>query len=398
MQKPLLLLPLLLLILLNGSTLTCAKFTERADELEYEQLKASYNASDLPHWVVGRSFYGFWREFRRNRELIDAIDGRGERTDLLIYGDSVIAWNKPMNLSMLPGSREIWDKNFGDLNAEPLGIPGDRLTTVVWRLAVGNERPKIANPKVIIIFIGTNDAVHKTWNVDEKLDFLLDWLATEMPDTWVVVQGLLPGVASVNRINSIYRMVTARRGIMFTGCLYNVRRFDPATFIDDVHLTPHGMHNFLHCLRKRIQPLIDNPRVPGTNITWFYPNQSQDFAPGGAPGMAPAVAPSLSPPPLPTPPPAPVSMRAPPPPPQSPKPIRGLLPAPAPGIAPAPAPARAPRPLVAPVPTPGISPTLAPVRAPRPVRGPAPAPATTPAPKPTPDRSPDPGSLPIIVF
>lgn len=365
--------PLLLLILLA----LCS-------DLAFGTLEATPPKPDLPQWVVGRFNYAFWREFRRNLELIDAIDARGERTDLLIYGDSIIAWNKPMDLSLLPGSREIWNKNFGDLNAEPLGIPGDRLTTVLWRMAVKRERPKFANPKVVILFIGINDAVHKTWNLELKTDFLLQWLQSAMPDTHIVVQALLPSVTSVNRVNAIYRMVTARRGVTFSTCMSGVRRMDPQIFIDHVHLSVDGMDQFLKCLRRVIQPMLDNPKIPGLNATYSYPGPAPAFAPVPAPAPVPVPARDTHPPA------------------RAPKPIRGIVPAPAPTpTLAAQAPVRAPKPAPAPRPSLALAPVPAPARVPRPAPAPARAPgpiqAPAPGPAPRPPPKPTQSSLPIVI-
>lgn len=81
---------------------------------------------ELPSWVEGRNNTEFVREWQRNVDAIKAIDGEGTRADVLLYGDSIVAWNKPMNLSRVPGTRKIWEAYFGDLRAEPLGIPGAR--------------------------------------------------------------------------------------------------------------------------------------------------------------------------------------------------------------------------------------------------------------------------------
>jgi hypothetical protein len=105
--------------------------------------------TDFPSWVIGPQNSFFTREYFRNLALISAIDKKKVQADVLVYGDSITALSKPTNLSTgIKGNREPWDKNFGDLNAEPLGIPADRVGSLMWRLAVGNERPKFKNPKV----------------------------------------------------------------------------------------------------------------------------------------------------------------------------------------------------------------------------------------------------------
>ena len=79
------------------------------------------------------------REHERNVQAVERINSLGVQADVLLLGDSITAWNKPVDLSKLPGSRHVWEDNFGDLVAEPLGIPGSRIADVIWWIAVGKE-------------------------------------------------------------------------------------------------------------------------------------------------------------------------------------------------------------------------------------------------------------------
>ena len=68
--------------------------------------------SKLPAWVLPRAGSLFKNEWRRNVRAIRAIDARNEQMDVAVYGDSIIAWNKPFNLPKNPGTRIYWDRWF----------------------------------------------------------------------------------------------------------------------------------------------------------------------------------------------------------------------------------------------------------------------------------------------
>jgi hypothetical protein len=107
------------------------------------------NPSNLPSWVVSKQSAFFLREHRRNVALISKIDQKNEQADVFVYGDSITALNAGINLATgVKGSRIPWNSYFGDLNAEPLGIPGDRIGNLMWRLAIGQERSLFKDPKV----------------------------------------------------------------------------------------------------------------------------------------------------------------------------------------------------------------------------------------------------------
>ena len=104
---------------------------------------------NLPKWAKKVDGNFFLREYRRNLALLSVMDQKRVQADVLVYGDSITALNKPTNLSTgLIGSRAPFSRNFGDLNAEPLGIPADRIGNLMWRLAIGRERPTFRTPKV----------------------------------------------------------------------------------------------------------------------------------------------------------------------------------------------------------------------------------------------------------
>lgn len=210
----------------------------------------------IPDWVTRRNNSTmFWREYSRNVEAVEKINRSGRRADVLLIGDSITAWNKPMDLSKLEGSRRVWEENFGDLVAEPLGIPGDRIDDVLWRLAVGAEKPRL-DPKVIIVFVGINDIVHKTPNIAERMDYLLGWLREHSPDSTLVVQLLLPSLSPARDVNIDFTLLSYKHSASPSFCMQDMKKNDKEYMVDILHPNKNGQDKLQKCLRRHVDKYI----------------------------------------------------------------------------------------------------------------------------------------------
>lgn len=193
---------------------------------------------------------------------IAKFDAMGVQMDVAMYGDSITAWSKPLNISrVVIGSRLPWKRHFGDIEAAPLGIPGDRIANLMWRLSRGNERPKYADPKVVIIFIGTNDAAFNVPYIPEKIDYMLRWLHTEMPDSKVVLQALLPTLNVTADINPVYARSANKYGVVYSTCMQDIASNSRAFMADTLHPNDVGQDKLLGCLRKLVEPFLDRAPV-----------------------------------------------------------------------------------------------------------------------------------------
>ena len=221
----------------------------RAHAVAADSTSEEYNT--IPKWVTRRNNSTmFWREYSRNVEAVRKINQSGKRADVLLFGDSITAWNKPMNLSKLAGSRNVWEKNFGDLVAEPLGIPGDRIDDVVWRLALGDEMP-VLDPKVIIFFVGINDVVHKTPNIAERMDYLLGWISRHSPKSKLIVQLLLPSLSPAVAVNLDYTLLAFKYNATASFCMLDMKKNDRKYMVDILHPNERGQDRLQKCLRRR---------------------------------------------------------------------------------------------------------------------------------------------------
>ena len=233
---------------------------------------AALAASPPPEWVEMRNNSTmFWGQYSRNVEAIEAIDRDGARADLLVYGDSITAWSSGFDLSSIPGTRAVFEKHFGDLRAEPLGIPGDEIKHLYWRLLNG-ELPRRA-PRYAVIFIGINDLVHGV-PVDEiadRMDQLLTFVTTskQTRNSHVIVQTLLPSHAKVAEVNEAYIRLARRHGATVSDCLSRqLDRSDRGEWnvwmADQLHPSLKGQDALLGCWRGilRGKSACRLPRLP----------------------------------------------------------------------------------------------------------------------------------------
>jgi lysophospholipase L1-like esterase len=217
-----------------------------------------YNLPGLPKWVLGRNSSMFLREFRRNMGAISKLDTKKERMDIALYGDSITYWNKPGDLTKVPGSRTVWDSIFGDLNAEPLGIPGDRIGTLIYRIKFLKEKPVFADPRVCVIFIGINDVVHNSTSPDipTRMDYLIKIIKKEMPQSKIVVQALLPSLLRAVEVNNRYQKLARKHNIAFSSCGQDIKRGDKAFMADILHPNEKGQEKVLSCLNTLVRPML----------------------------------------------------------------------------------------------------------------------------------------------
>jgi lysophospholipase L1-like esterase len=130
----------------------------------------------------------------------------------------------------------------------------------MWRLAVGNETPKIFNPKVAVIFIGINDLRDRTppEEVKERMEYVIQWMLKNMPDSKIVLQALLPSLSKVDETNENFEKLATDYNIVYSDCGTDIKKADRSTYMADrLHPNVNGQNLWLKCLRNVVQPLLD---------------------------------------------------------------------------------------------------------------------------------------------
>ncbi len=140
---------------------------------------------------VSREAEAWWRE--RHARCVEMTKSRA--FDVAFLGDSITqGWEG--------AGKSEWDARFGPLKAANFGFSGDRTEHVLWRLANGEIVG--ANPKVIVIMIGTNNLGHGSSNPDQTasgVGEIVRKLTSSLPRAKVLLLGIFPrGRAASDRL------------------------------------------------------------------------------------------------------------------------------------------------------------------------------------------------------
>lgn len=159
----------------------------------------------VPEWATTkptrqmRQGWGTWTDVvNKNVQRLRAAEARGI-VDFVLYGDSITAFLNGYTLrANNPGSEKVWTDAFRGLNAVALGVAGDQIGQVLWRI-MNAERPTY-DPKVIGLHIGINDLIG--WGTTpgapvvpstlDRLAILIRTMAITFPTSHILVLALTP--------------------------------------------------------------------------------------------------------------------------------------------------------------------------------------------------------------
>ncbi|PSC72002.1 hypothetical protein C2E20_4746 [Micractinium conductrix] len=194
------------------------------------------------------------QEWERNVAAVQAVNKAGERLDLLLLGDSIT--------SALAGEHaDLWEETFGDLQAERLGVFGNTVEELAWRVMVGGERVEEA-PRVVALAIGVNNVQygHPLPRTADRLAQLLAYLRAAWPGSTLVQLTLLPTTeADVGPANEAFREVAEQQGVAWSTCGSELDPLSSEEIEDGIHPAAGGYRTLLACLREE-QPLQERPR------------------------------------------------------------------------------------------------------------------------------------------
>ncbi|KAK9905658.1 hypothetical protein WJX75_004011 [Coccomyxa subellipsoidea] len=114
------------------------------------------------HHSVEDEWLKVHRRYVEEMEAAESATGRG--WDVLFYGDSIMEEWRGTFLGSAWGPfsdvKKVWAEFFASkpYKSLPLGIAGDKVEQLLWRLQNG-ELPATKHPKVVTVMIGTNDLV-----------------------------------------------------------------------------------------------------------------------------------------------------------------------------------------------------------------------------------------------
>ncbi|XP_041082954.1 platelet-activating factor acetylhydrolase IB subunit alpha1-like [Polyodon spathula] len=166
-------------------------------------------------------------------------DSKDKEPEVLFVGDSLV---------QLLHQFEVWRELFSPLHALNFGIGGDCTQHVLWRLQNG-ELDHI-NPKIIVLWVGTNNHGDSAEQVAEGIGAIVRLIHSKQPTAKVLILGLLPRGRSPNAL----RVKNARVNQLIQEALPSLPGasfldVDPGFVLSDGTISHHDMYDYLHLTR-----------------------------------------------------------------------------------------------------------------------------------------------------
>lgn len=229
---------------------------------------AARHLADIVETPTASDAYPLWATvsmkhpwaIERNRKTMAAANAKGVPLDFVLYGDSITWYHVyQTNASFV--------KHFGKYNALAMGIGGDNVENLVYRMAV-TEKPALP-PKHIVIMIGTNNRDLTLVNqLYDHLEYLLTWAKQTFPTTQIILNAVTPEILGWGwaQKNQVYPKIAARVGVSYATCGLNLDPKNPAVFPDGLHPNAAGYDVILPCLARAMGYPV--PGLPATAEAW----------------------------------------------------------------------------------------------------------------------------------
>jgi lysophospholipase L1-like esterase len=210
-----------------------------------------------------------------------------QNASILFYGDSIVEhWSGESQgkiMSEHNARPKLWQKYFVDRYGPSLasGIGGDRIRNLLWRLENG-ESPKDAQPRVIMLHIGTND-LSFGWYQSSKKDVPYDQMAEkffagykavvekldkESPHSTIVLTGIFPRHAEypkgpykqmIPHMNKLIASLADDSTIYFSDCssaMLKEGKISQEFTKDFLHPTLEGAKRWAECLQPTLDKIL----------------------------------------------------------------------------------------------------------------------------------------------
>ena len=169
--------------------------------------------------------------------------------DCILYGDSITSF-----IHEDPKKQAAFTKFFPK-KALALGVGGNHVEQLAWRLAKGGEVPKY-QPRMVCLLIGVNNLNYVRNDPSVPLAWIISFLKTVMPSTKIVIMALLPTTEApaaqlVKSTNAAYEALAARMGVTYAACGQSI---DPKSNMlqDGLHPTASGYDAIFSELKTKL--------------------------------------------------------------------------------------------------------------------------------------------------
>ena len=187
--------------------------------------------------------------------------------DLIFDGDSITDnWQT--------GAPDIWKQYYGSIKALDIGIGGDQVQNLIWRVQNGSLAGQ--DPKLIVVMIGTNNTAGGTpaAEIVSGIQALLKEYETRCPHSHILLLGVFPrgftpsdpGRLAVGAINKILAETKFDERITYLDFGSQFLEPDgtilPTMMGDGLHPGPKGYAIWA----KAIQPVVDRYVMNATSV------------------------------------------------------------------------------------------------------------------------------------
>ncbi|KAG7351026.1 GDSL family lipolytic protein [Nitzschia inconspicua] len=243
-----------------------------------------------PQTWPSQAKFDFWQKtLERNIQMVQQHTQQVQQQqeepqnhlDVVLFGDSItehwLGTELTTRWEQWKGNKQVFDETFPNNNALPLGIAGDKVGQLLYRLENG-ELPKSLHAKVYWILIGTNDLTMQC-SVEAVVAGnirVVQELQRSKPEATVVLNSILPrgdqgeddltdsvmwqNIQSVNEWLQCYAESTM--GVEFydatslftkayNGDIHQIEDY----FYDDVHPSEEGSKGWAQAIKQRIDEL-----------------------------------------------------------------------------------------------------------------------------------------------
>lgn len=206
----------------------------------------------MPTWVMPPETWSPGSQSHNELNRKDIQKDSDKRYDVVMYGDSITAGLRIYKAE----TQKIIETHFPGKKFGAFGVPGNLVEGLAWRLMSGTEKPKL-DPKVVVLWIGTNNVSTGKSKPEKPLGDLIAWMKTNMPESKIVVLGLLRrDKFDTAPANAALKAMAKRLGVMYVSCGSELDPADKRMFPDGLHPSPAGHDVVLSCLSARVRSLL----------------------------------------------------------------------------------------------------------------------------------------------
>ncbi len=148
-----------------------------------------------------------WAESYYQQLSKQAAALQGQTVPVVFLGDSIThAWAWKADVQY-PGGREVWDTELAEFKPFNLGVSGDTVPNLLWRVTEGKQLDGY-QARVLVLMISVNDLLRskckpeKAVIISNTLELLLQTLRQKQPQAKIMLLSVLPFASERNQVRT----------------------------------------------------------------------------------------------------------------------------------------------------------------------------------------------------